>query len=444
MFSTKRAPDPHARSFLLFRCATRRTAIALVLLAVPASCSEEPSVGAPDAPDGASPPPPRDDGGAPVNDASRDATYDAARLTVDCKVTPCARDLSASWSESFCALLDDGRVACWGRNQDGELGRDAGPWSATAQPVDGVADAIALDRTCAVVADGGVLCWGPAAARETRTGGTVHIPLPPARSVRSEENLGCAVVNDGSVACWGLRGADGVLDFADAGAPGDFVPPTIVPLDGAVDELAIAHGHRAPCAYCPVAPVNAVIARHTDGRVASWGLAPLVGRATSRLPDPEPARIPVEHGDHLAGGFGACALARGALLCWGHRHEDLGEPQLIPGLPSASQAALGDYRSGGGANRFGRGCAASVSGTVHCWGLNDFGQAGDGTTALRSEPAKVDGLPEPVVRVEVTRGTSCALGVSGRIHCWGDDAFGQRGQKTPFTKDHAPLPVELP
>ena len=132
--------------------------------------------------------------------------------------------------------------------------------------------------------------------------------------------------------------------------------------------------------------------------------------------------------------------------CWGHRPDDVtGEPQPMPGLPSTTvQAALGDYRYDGGADRFGRGCAVTTSGDVSCWGQNDYGQAGDGTTTLRAAPEAVEGLPEPIVRVEVTRRTTCALGVSGRIHCWGDDAFGQRGQKTPFTKDPVPLPVELP
>lgn len=134
---------------------------------------------------------------------------------------------------------------------------------------------------------------------------------------------------------------------------------------------------------------------------------------------------------------------RPALL--GHRPDDTrGDPAPVPGLPNAAQIALGDYRHDGGADAFGRGCAATSAGAVWCWGENDHGQAGDGTTTLRAAPAKVEGLAEPIVRVEVTRGTTCALGVSGRIWCWGDDAFGQRGQKRPFTKDPLPLLVELP
>lgn len=439
MLFTNRLLDPHLRRSL--GRTLPRAAVALALLGAPASCSDEAPSDSRDLPDAAPPPPGQD--ASHEEDASSDAGPDARRLTVECSVEPCARDLSASWSESFCALLDDGRVACWGRNEAGHLGRDAGAWSATAQPVDGVAGAIALDRTCAVVSDGGVRCWGPAAALSGEEGGVIRVPLPPASAVRSSEDLACAVVSGGSLSCWGRSGADGVLAFADAGAEGALVPPTTVPLDGPVDDVAIAVGRRAACSDCPVLSINAVIARFADGTMVSWGHAPLLGRTTSRLPDPEPTAMPTRGGS-LFGGFGACAVVDGKMRCWGHRPDDPGDPQPVPGVPSPAQAALGDFLYGRDADRFGRGCAATAAGDVFCWGQNDFGQAGDGTTVLRPEPVKVEGLPERVVRVEVTRGTSCALGVSGRVHCWGDDGFGQRGQGSPFTPDLRPLPVELP
>jgi len=411
------------------------------MLVAPASCSDETASDPRGLPDAALPPPEQD--ASREADASSDVRTDARRLTVECSVEPCARDLSASWSESFCALLDDGRVACWGRNEAGHLGRDAGAWNATAQPVDDVASAIALDRTCAVVSDGGLRCWGPAAALSGEEGGVVQVPLPSVSAVRSSEDIACAIASGGSLSCWGRRGADGVLAFADAGAEGALVPPTTVPLDGPVDDVTIASGRRAACSDCPVVSSNAVIARLADGTMVSWGQAPLVGRTTSRLADPEPTPL-LTRGGSLSGGFGACAVVDGRMSCWGHRHDDPGEPQPLPGVPSPTRAALGDFHYGRDAARFGRGCAVTAAGDVFCWGQNDFGQAGDGTTTLRSVPVKVEGLPERIVRVEVTRGTSCALGVSGRVHCWGDDGFGQRGQKVPFTADLRPLPVELP
>lgn len=436
MFSTRRSTE-----HLPFGRVLPRVAVALLLLGVPSSCSEEPAGDNPDLPDAAPQPP---DAGPSVEDASTDAPVDAPRLEVTCTVTPCARDLSASWDESFCALLDDGRVTCWGRNASGELGRDAGSSSATAAPVDGVTNAIALDRTCAVVAGGSVVCWGPA-----ETPAWDEAALPAARSIRVSAGFGCAVLTNGEVACWGKNGADGVLAYAGAGSGAD-VPPTLVPLDGPVDELAIARRTTItpPSVFCPSCPPtiidsHAVIARRVNGEVSSWGLVPLIGRPTEQKPDPKPGRIAVDGATHVFGGYGGCVVTGTALGCWGYGRDDISgdlRPLPVPLVPHAVQAALGDYGTG----RFGRGCAVTPAGAVHCWGRNDYGQIGDGTLSFRDLPVKVSNLAEPIVRVEATALTTCALGVSGRIHCWGDDAFGQRGQKTPFTKELAPLPVELP
>lgn len=423
-----------------------RVATALLLMALPASCSDEPTNDVTsDADAGASPP--DADVVAPDaegdTDASSDAPVAAPPLAVTCSVTPCARDLSASWSESFCALLDDGRVACWGRNLHGELGYDAGESSATATPVDGVTKAVALDRTCAVVEGGRVVCWGPAEAPAGDEG-----PPPNVRSVRVGAGFACAIVNDGNVACWGKKGDDGILAYADGGV-GESMPPSIIQLGGPVEEIAIARRTTVtpPPIFCPtrdptITESHAVLARRASGEVLSWGQVPLIGRPTEQKPDATTARV-VDRADRVFGGYGGCVVTGSSLGCWGYGRDDNDgdlHPLPVPLVPHAIHATLGDYGSG----RFGRGCAVTPAGDVYCWGRNDHGQAGDGTQAFRDLPVKVTNLPEPTVRVEATGGTTCALGVSGRVYCWGDDAFGQRGQKTPFNKALTPLPVEFP
>lgn len=418
------------------------TALALLSVAAPLSCGDDPARDEPNVLDAG---PSQPDAGPSLEDAPADAPVDAPRLEVACTVTPCARDISASWSESFCALLEDGRVACWGRSASGELGRrDAGPWSATPALVDGVANAVALDRTCAVVAGGSVVCWGPAETPQWSDGAP-----PAARSVAVGDGFGCAVLTDGRVTCWGRSREDGVLAYAGA-APGESVPPTIVPLGGPVDEIAVARRTivTPPDIFCPSCPPTiteeqAVLARRANGEVASWGLAPLIGRATEHRPDPNPGRVAVEGATRVFGGYGGCVASGVDLGCWGYGRDDRGgdlRPLPVPLVPDALDVTLGDYGSG----RFGRGCAVAPAGAVYCWGENDYGQRGDGTVSFRDLPERVANLPEPIVRVQATALTTCALGVSGRVYCWGDDAFGQRGQKTPFTKDLRPLPVELP
>lgn len=64
----------------------------------------------------------------------------------------------------MCALHDSGRVSCWGRNSDGQLG-DGGTHDRVAPaPVQGIEDAVqisgSLGMTCAVKKSGAVVCWG--------------------------------------------------------------------------------------------------------------------------------------------------------------------------------------------------------------------------------------------------------------------------------------------
>jgi alpha-tubulin suppressor-like RCC1 family protein len=63
-----------------------------------------------------------------------------------------------------CALVEGGRVACWGANQSGQIAGPIGPGRAEARPVDGIEGASAIAagaaHTC-VVSDGAFInCWG--------------------------------------------------------------------------------------------------------------------------------------------------------------------------------------------------------------------------------------------------------------------------------------------
>ena len=63
-------------------------------------------------------------------------------------------------------------------------------------------------------------------------------------------------------------------------------------------------------------------------------------------------------------------------------------------------------------------CARRASGAVDCWGQNDWGQVGDGTTTSRSAPVAVVGLAGAA---EISAGWehTCARRVSGAVDCWG-------------------------
>jgi len=142
----------------------------------------------------------------------------------------------------------------------------------------------------------------------------------------------------------------------------------------------------------------------------------------------------------VAGGTHTCALAPdGALSCWGG--DDRGQlgigstarrpsPTRVSGDLAFEQVSVGISHS----------CAVSRTGATYCWGANDFGQLGDSATASQTSPARVAGGHS--FRVVAT-GTahSCGLTRSGEIWCWGRNLYGQLGNGS--TQDQsAPVPVE--
>ena len=69
-----------------------------------------------------------------------------------------------------------------------------------------------------------------------------------------------------------------------------------------------------------------------------------------------------------------------------------------------------------------------VDGDVYAWGSNDYGQLGLGDTNKRklSQKAKVT-LPEPIIDLVVEDGFVVALGESGDVYGWGNNASGVLG-----------------
>jgi hypothetical protein len=67
-------------------------------------------------------------------------------------------------------------------------------------------------------------------------------------------------------------------------------------------------------------------------------------------------------------------------------------------------------------------CAITASGKVMCWGDNEDGQLGDGTTTDRSSPVAVKGVSGVVGLASGYRGTGdqyCAIRYTGGVRCWG-------------------------
>ena len=124
----------------------------------------------------------------------------------------------------------------------------------------------------------------------------------------------------------------------------------------------------------------------------------------------------------------ACALLdTGGVKCWGYNgYGQLGDgtttsrttPVSVSGLTSGVSTISVGYNNS---------CAVLTSGALKCWGRNDQGQIGDGTTTARDTPTTVSGLSSGVKSVGVGSLHACATLVSGGAKCWGYSGSGELG-----------------
>jgi alpha-tubulin suppressor-like RCC1 family protein len=88
----------------------------------------------------------------------------------------------AAGEAHLCAVLTDASVLCWGSNTDGELGRGTRSTTELPGPVpglSGVADvALGADHACARLRDGNVACWGSNVSGQLGDGTRVSRPAP--------------------------------------------------------------------------------------------------------------------------------------------------------------------------------------------------------------------------------------------------------------------------
>ena len=141
------------------------------------------------------------------------------------------------------------------------------------------------------------------------------------------------------------------------------------------------------------------------------------------------------------GGSHVCAvLDTLAVQCWGKNDDgQVGDgstsnrnvPTNVSGLSSGVQdVALGGYHS----------CALLLDGgEVKCWGQGNSGQIGDGETLDRTEPVDVTGLGGTATALALGGYHSCAI-VAGGVKCWGRNSNGQLGNNS---TDNSPTPVDV-
>jgi alpha-tubulin suppressor-like RCC1 family protein len=84
-------------------------------------------------------------------------------------------------------------------------------------------------------------------------------------------------------------------------------------------------------------------------------------------------------------------------------------------------------------------CGVTTTGAAYCWGANNEGQLGDGTTTDRTSPVPVlGGLTFAALSADSVH--TCGVTTTGGAYCWGDNGAGELGDGT-TTNRTSPMAV---
>lgn len=344
-----------------------------------------------------------------------------------------------------CALFEAGRVACWGDNQQGQLGTASTEASTRPLIVEDLDDVVEIasevSTVCARRRNGDVLCWGANAYGQA--------------DPRSEPELSSSPRDRGG--------------HCHVNEPPNYAPANVrhrpTPLSWLSKAVSVSVGHGFTCAL------------HADGTASCWGDAS-IGQLGPGIPKSAfqkstvgglPPLVELES----AGVYSCGRTHAGGVWCWGgyNDHAQLGTsepgygPRQVVGVSNAIQLAITESRA----------CARVAGHAQVCWG----GSGACGDTETKSAPTVVAELahatdvvhanggcfwctlaedhtldcgPTPrepgwltlqnVSAVSAGNDHACAILLDGGVQCWGSNVRGELGRHTDSDRDMMPRAVQ--
>lgn len=318
-------------------------------------------------------------------------------------------------------------------------------FTATVQPMRGTIVYRFVDagshHACGITTTEEMLCWGYNGDGQLGLAPSASVPYPTLierdaryRAVTGGQFHACALTLAQVAWCWG-NNQDGRL--GTAGGSGSISATPVAVSTQAIFQVLQA-GRVHSCGI-DLAQNGWCWGYNGEGEL---GRGP-VGPGSSGPPDVVNVGTPLEA--IAVGGLHTCAItAAGQGFCWGYNAQGqlgnggtttTGTPTLVSGgltfqgdplvvFPSPDPdfpLPVGPYIAAGQSHT----CAIASSGTTYCWGLNEHGQLGDGTSTQRTSPTAVTG-PQFVAVTAGVRHT-CGLTSAGVAYCWGDNTHGQLG-----------------
>lgn len=345
----------------------------------------------------------------------------------------------AADSQHTCALDLTGQAWCWGRASYGKLGHGEAilaelptPQKVRQGALRFVSIAAGLHHTCAIDLEGDAHCWGNAGLGRLGDGTSdavdVTFPIPVIGGhkfvqLAAGRRFTCGLTAGNEAYCWGANHAN--YSTIGDGTHENRSEPTLVA--GGHEFASIAAGKYHACGIT------------TTGDAWCWGSG-AYGKLGTGSTDHVLVPTPVQGGHKFVkidgGNAHTCALTtEGEAWCWGSgANHKLGgltdgpEPEPVVGEnPEPVRVATdrrfveivtGQYHT----------CALDTEGKAWCWGGNNRGRVGTGSTSSInvSTPQEVVGGHRFVDLVAGLEHT-CGKTSLGAVHCWGRGGWGQLG-----------------
>ncbi len=330
-----------------------------------------------------------------------------------------------------CALFDSNSVKCWGDNQYGQpglgdtdnRGDEPGEMGALLPlvlitPDRGISSLVAgTDHTCALLDDGAVKCWGRNEYGQLGLGNTdnygdgwvefptfVQVDLGPGRTavqITAGYAHTCALLDNETIKCWGYND-DGQLGISSTAERGN-APFEMGAYLQAVDlgaysgqPIHVSAGTRHTCALTDTGHIKCW-GLNEDGQLGA-GHANNIGDDVFEMgnllqsADMDFTFEPVS--DVIAGGFHTCALGADGVNCWGMNlvgqqgggsgnNDDIGDDWWEMGTSTALRVDLGNATPSQLDAGWLFSCARFLNERIKCWGYNAYGQLGLGDEVNR-------------------------------------------------------------
>ena len=302
--------------------------------------------------------------------------------------------LLSSTSRS-CAILDDDSLKCWGHNTYGEVGD--GSTTNRNSPVavnlgnGRTAKNVVLgsNHTCAILDDDSLKCWGYNNGGAVGDGTTTNRNSPVAVNLgngRTAKNVvlssghTCAILDDDSLKCWGHN------NYGEVGIGA-----------GSNDICTNVGNYNYSCKKTPTA-VNLGDGRTVKNVVLDFSHTCVI-------------------------------LDDDSLKCWGDNNGGEVGDGSTTNRSSPVAVNLGDGRTAKnvvlGSDHT---CAILDDDSLKCWGDNNGGEVGDGSTTNRSSPVAVNlGDGRTAKNVVLGSDHTCAILDNDSLKCWGANNGGILG-----------------